>query len=104
MQIKLREYQIKAMDDLRLSLSKHKRVILSLPTGSGKGVIGRMMVEGALSKGKRSIFAVDRLTLLDQTMGIFDNAKKEKISEVIWTAFDRSIQDQIIKADSQVYL
>lgn len=66
--LKLYDFQEHAINETRKSFAKgNKKVILSLPTGAGKTVIALHIVKGALDKGKRVAFVVDRLTLLDQT-------------------------------------
>ena len=70
----LREYQTKAIEDVRQAFRKHKRVILTAPTGSGKTLVALTIVKAALEKGKRIGFICDRLTLLDQTANVMETA------------------------------
>lgn len=49
----------------------HKRVMLRLPTGSGKTVISASIIRSALGKGRRVIFVVDAIVLVDQTIAKF---------------------------------
>jgi len=65
--VKLWDFQEKAIQDTRAAFAKNKRVILSMPTGSGKTVVALMAVKSALDKGRTVAFVCDRLTLLDQT-------------------------------------
>jgi len=68
-----RDYQIKAVEELKNELRKGiKRVILMLPTGSGKTFIARMIIESAIKKGKKILFIVDRKTLIDQASIAFN--------------------------------
>ena len=67
----LRDYQKESIENTRQAFTKSKRVILNLPTGAGKTAIAMQMIKGALDKGKRIGFVVDRLTLLDQTANVF---------------------------------
>ena len=46
--------------------------MLMAPTGAGKTVIGSAIVEGALAKGKRVLFTVPFLSLVDQTVAAFN--------------------------------
>ena len=65
--MKLRSYQIKAIDQLRKSIgSGHKRPILELPTGAGKTEVAMEIIKSAVAKGKRVCFFVDKLALVDQ--------------------------------------
>lgn len=67
-------HQVKALDLLRLSLSTgHRRPILQAPTGAGKTRIAGEMINGALRKGKRVIFCVPAISLIDQTYSSFFN-------------------------------
>lgn len=68
----LRPHQTRALDMLRASLgSGRRRPMLQAPTGFGKTVIGAAIVEGALAKGKRVLFVVPALSLVDQTVQSF---------------------------------
>jgi DNA repair protein RadD len=49
-----------------------KRVVLQMPTGSGKTKLAGEMIRQAISKGRRVLFITDMLTLLDQTSNVFD--------------------------------
>jgi DNA repair protein RadD len=70
----LYEHQSRAIDMLRQSLgSGHKRPMLQAPTGFGKTMLATAIVEGALRKGKRVIFCVPALSLIDQTVEAFWN-------------------------------
>jgi DNA repair protein RadD len=68
----LRDYQEKAVEDLRASL-KHGnlRPVLQLPVGAGKTRVAAEIINLALGKGKRAIFTVPRLALIDQTVDAF---------------------------------
>lgn len=68
----LRPHQVKAMEMLRASLTDGcRRPMLQAPTGSGKTMIAAAIVEGAMNKGKRVIFTVPALSLVDQTVQAF---------------------------------
>jgi DNA repair protein RadD len=62
---KLRDYQEKAIGNLRLKLSRVNKVLLVSPTGSGKTVVMCRMIELAHEKGKRAIFVVRGKSLVD---------------------------------------
>lgn len=69
---RLRPHQQNAIDGLRQSLrTGHRRPMLSLPTGSGKTVIGAHIAAGAQAKDKRVGFVVPMLNLVDQTFDRF---------------------------------
>jgi len=62
--IELRKYQNESVHQLRASfVSKNKRVVLCLPTGSGKTVVFSEMVRLAAIKGTRTLVLTDRTEL-----------------------------------------
>lgn len=68
----LRPHQHKAIDQLRESLrTRHKRPVLRLPTGAGKTLIAAKIIANAVAKGKRVLFVVDAIELIDQTVTAF---------------------------------
>jgi superfamily II DNA or RNA helicase len=68
----LRPHQTKAIDMLRLSIMAGKRrPMLQAPTGFGKTLLAAAIVQGALSKGKRVVFTVPAISLIDQTVQSF---------------------------------
>jgi DNA repair protein RadD len=70
----LRVYQETAIDLLRESMQTgHRRPILQLPTGAGKTRIAAEIVLGSLSKERRAIFVVPRLSLVEQTVSAFEH-------------------------------
>lgn len=69
----LRPHQIRAMTMLRESLLRgHRRIVLQMPTGSGKTRTAAEIVTGALGKGKRVCFTVPAISLIDQTVAAFE--------------------------------
>jgi DNA repair protein RadD len=66
-------HQQLAVELVRNSLGTgHKRPVLQAPTGFGKTVVAAAIVEKALAKGKRVIFTVPKLSLIDQTVERFN--------------------------------
>lgn len=73
MKISLRDYQLEAVEKARAAIrGGAKNVLIVAPTGSGKTVIGSHLIEESVAKGKRSVFVIDRLSLLGQTSETFD--------------------------------
>lgn len=73
MKVSLREYQAEAVEKARQALrAGAKNVLICAPTGAGKTVIASHLIEESQSKGKRSAFVVDRLSLIQQTSDTFD--------------------------------
>lgn len=64
----LRDYQIRAVDDVRNAYSAgHRRVVYVGPTGSGKTVVGAEVVSRAVSRGRRVLWLAHRRELVEQT-------------------------------------
>ena len=68
----LRDYQHTALNLIKQSLTKgNKRPMLQASTGFGKTKIASHIIKSALSKGKRVIFSVPAISLIDQTVKSF---------------------------------
>lgn len=68
----LRPYQSDAIQAIRTSLGTgHKRPVLMLPTGAGKTRIAGEIVSMAQAKGRRVMFVVPAISLIDQTVESF---------------------------------
>lgn len=72
MTITLRDYQDKAVCDMRTALKSHRSILFRGPTGCGKTVIASYMAQQATSRRKRVIFGVHRIELALQTAKTFD--------------------------------
>lgn len=69
----LRPRQQAAIDAIRQAIrERHKRIILQAPTGSGKTILASHIIAAALEKGKRPLFTVPQLSLIDQTIRRFE--------------------------------
>ena len=65
--IQLRNYQIEAIKNLKLSFNKgNKKILLVAPTASGKTVIACSMIEKAMKKNKEVLFVAHRRELIKQ--------------------------------------
>ena len=72
MHTQLFDHQVRALDKLRDSLrSGHRRPVLMSPTGSGKTVVAAAITHSARQKGKRVLFTVPLIELVDQTVARF---------------------------------
>lgn len=68
----LREDQTHAIAMLRASIASGcKRPLLQMPTGAGKTVVAAEIFRLARDKGKRCLFIVDAISLIDQTVKRF---------------------------------
>jgi len=72
-------HQQDALQKLREALlCGSRRIMMQAPTGFGKTILGCAIVSGALAKGKRVLFCVPAIELIDQTVkrfaeeGIYD--------------------------------
>jgi superfamily II DNA or RNA helicase len=76
----LREDQTEALEKMRSAVGEgHKRICMQAPTGFGKTVLAGALVNSALAKGKKVLFTVPALSLIDQTVDMF---WKQGITEV----------------------
>lgn len=63
----LRSYQVAAIDRARDAIRRGvKRMVLVAPTGAGKSVIAHAIIKGIADRGKRGLFAVNRVQLVNQ--------------------------------------
>ena len=66
--LELRDYQIDALEGIRSKfIQGHRRVMLSLPTGAGKTIVGSAFIAAAREKDSNVIFVADRIALVQQT-------------------------------------
>jgi len=74
MEIKLRDYQEKAVQDTIKALkeSERKRVICEMPTGGGKTVVFSFIVQNASRKKSKTLILTDRTELLRGTGGTLE--------------------------------
>ena len=64
----LRDYQIKAIDDLAATVKRgNRRPILVMPTGSGKTVVAKEIIDRTVAKGNRVLVLAPRRELVYQT-------------------------------------
>jgi DNA repair protein RadD len=65
--VRLRDYQTRALDDVRRCISAgRKAILLVAPTGAGKTTIFAAMVHGASARGNATLFLAHRTELIDQ--------------------------------------
>ena len=68
----LRDDQADALERLRMAVGSGKRrVMMQAATGYGKTILAAHIVDSAASKGKRVLFTVPALALIDQTVEAF---------------------------------
>jgi superfamily II DNA or RNA helicase len=66
MTVVLRDYQEKAVDDIRAAMRAHRRVLFQLVTGGGKTIIFSYVTNGAVQKQKRVYIFAHRAEILRQ--------------------------------------
>ena len=67
MQYTLRDYQEKAIKDIRSQFSRgKKRILLVSPTGSGKTVVACEIIKLAMKKDSHCLFVANRRILVNQ--------------------------------------
>lgn len=70
--IQLRDYQTKAIEDMRAALRDHDSILFRGPTGCGKTVIASYMAQQSAARQRKVIFGVHRIELANQTAKTFD--------------------------------
>lgn len=76
--MELRHYQADSITLAKNSLaSGNKRIVIDLATGGGKSLICETIIRGALGKGKRVMFLVNRVQLADQMSDHLNRARIE---------------------------
>jgi len=66
-ELRLRDYQVEVIAEVRAALRKHRRVLVQLPTGGGKTAIATFIAKETEAKGRRVYFNCHRSELVEQT-------------------------------------
>ncbi len=108
MKQQLREYQQKAVHDIREAVAEHKNVLFSLPTGGGKTTIIADIVERAVGKGTRVLILVHRLELCEQvrerlhqfgiTSGVIIGGRQKNLKFPVQVATVQSFAKRVTRA------
>ena len=69
----LRPYQLNSVSQLREAYRKHLRVLLVMPTGSGKTVVFSQICASAIERGKCTLILTDRTEIFSQTIKTMAN-------------------------------
>jgi DNA repair protein RadD len=71
----LRPYQLEAVEGLRDSIRhKHKRILLTVPTGGGKTLIATDVIKSAVAKQRQVLFVAHRRELISQASNKLSDA------------------------------
>ena len=91
--MQLRDYQINAINEIRLSFAKgYKRIILCSPTGSGKTVIFSEISKLTTAKNNKVLIITDRKELLKQTNNKLNNFG---LNPFLLTANEKNLQNSL---------
>jgi superfamily II DNA or RNA helicase len=63
----LRDYQIRAIDQVREAFRETRRVLLVMPTGAGKTATASQILAWAVARGRRCLFIVHRREIVQDT-------------------------------------
>lgn len=74
MAMEARNYQHKALVDLRSAIQKYQSVVFRLPTGGGKTVVAGMIAQGVIRKQGQIMFVVHRRELVKQALDTLTEA------------------------------
>lgn len=72
MTVELRDYQEKAVNDMRAALRENDSILYRGATGSGKTVIASYMAQQSTARKRKIVFCVHRIELAMQTAKTFD--------------------------------
>jgi len=99
----LRDYQKRAVAEIRSSLAAgSRRVVMVMPTGSGKSATFAEITKLALAKGKRVLFLVHRRNLVDQTRQAFAYHGVTETG-IIMSGYETALNEPVQLATYQTY-
>ena len=69
----LRAWQERTVPQIRQAVKDgHRRIVVQSPTGAGQTLLAAHLFANSISKGKRPMFAVPDITLVEQTLASFE--------------------------------
>ena len=99
--LKLRDYQIKAVDSLRDSIKQGlTKIGLQMVTGAGKTIAAKEVVKLCLKNKKKVFFIVKGNKLLTQTLNVF----KDYDCGVLWAEKTRNLSRNFIVCSAPTYI
>jgi superfamily II DNA or RNA helicase len=70
----MRRWQERCAQEIRQAVREgHRRIVVQSPTGSGKTLLSAHLFGGSIAKGKRPVFTVPDITLVNQTLRSFEH-------------------------------
>ena len=83
MRTELRALQVEAIDAIREAVREgHRRIMFQLPTAGGKTRIAVEIIQRAFERGKRSMFCVPAISLVDQTVAALHQNGMEDVGVI----------------------
>jgi DNA repair protein RadD len=69
----MRAWQQRTVEQIRQAIREgHRRIVVQSPTGAGKTLLAAHLFAGSIAKGKRPMFTVPDITLVEQTLKSFE--------------------------------
>lgn len=69
--MKLRDYQEKIINSLRTEIAKYDKILISAPTGAGKTILAKWVIQRLIGNGLKVLFTTPRIKLSIQTQESF---------------------------------
>src|SRR5271167_4179778 len=86
----LRPYQDNALAQIRAARAAgHRRILLCMPTGSGKTVVATRIIRGLVERGKRVLVVAHLRELLDQFDRALRGPRAGDVTPEVRTSFIR---------------
>lgn len=86
----MRAWQQRTVPLIRQAIREgHRRIVIQSPTGAGKTLLAAHLFAGSIAKGKRPLFTVPDITLVDQTLKSFERVGIHDVG-VIQAAHERT--------------
>ena len=85
--LKLRSYQRDLLRQVEntLGAKDNARVMMQLPTGGGKTIIGGALLSSWLTGGRKAVWLTHRKELAEQTCRMLTDAHVPAMTDVRWT-------------------
>lgn len=96
----MRKWQERCVPQIREAIRQgHKRIVVQSPTGAGKTLLAAHLFAGSIAKGKRPMFTVPDITLVEQTLHSFERVGIHDVG-VIQAQHERTDRDAQVQIAS----